>query len=77
MGLNNIKLLDILTTLLNDDYKNYQDQWHEFDCHTYFKFVDKQLLLTIPFYFNNSLFPHYFDLLVLICLKTLLQLLLL
>ena len=54
MGLKNIKLLDILTTLLNDDYKNYQDQWHEFDYHTYFKFVDKQLLLTIPFYFNNS-----------------------
>ena len=54
MWLNNIKLLDILTTLLNDDYKNYQDQWHEFDYHTYFKFVDNQLLLTIPFYFNNS-----------------------
>lgn len=54
MGLNNIKLLDVLKILLNDDYKNYQDQWQEIDYHTYFKFVDNQLLLTMPFYFNNS-----------------------
>ena len=54
MGLNNIKLLDILTTLLNDDYKNYQDQWHEFDYHTYFKFVDNQLL------FNTQDWMGYF-----------------
>ncbi len=59
MGLNNIKLLDILTTLLNDDYKNYQDQWQEIDYHTYFKFVDNQLLLTMPFYFNNLLITVY------------------